>query len=177
MLLSLLAGGTTVGLSLLGYVPILNASGLRLRPPGALDEKEFLASCIKCGQCVQVCPVEAIKLADIREGFGIGVPYIDARKQACDFSCDVVQCILACPTGALTHDLDKKEQVEMGLARLDRPDLCLARQGKGFKGIARGPDYEGIHRYVKVDRWNPIKVADHKYDVPRVRFVRARMPH
>ena len=28
---------------------------------------------------------------------------IDARTQACDFSCDAVQCILACPTGSLTY--------------------------------------------------------------------------
>ena len=74
-----------------------------MRPPGALDEKDFLSSCIKCGQCVQVCPVQAIKLDDIAHGFGIGVPYIDSREQACDFSCDAVQCILACPTGALTY--------------------------------------------------------------------------
>lgn len=31
------------------------AKGL-LRPPGALDEEAFLASCIKCGQCIQVFP-------------------------------------------------------------------------------------------------------------------------
>jgi ferredoxin-type protein NapG len=166
ILLSFLAGGATVGLSLLGYVPIINAKGLRLRPPGALEEKEFLASCIKCGQCVQVCPVEAIFLADITDGFGIGVPYLDARKQACDFSCDAVQCVLACPTGALSHHIDKKEQVRMGFARLDKPNLCLARQGKGFKGIARGADFEGLHRYTKVDRWTPIKIADYKYDLP-----------
>ena len=110
--------------------------------------------------------MEAIKLADVGDGFGIGTPYLDARKQACDFSCDAVQCVLACPTGALTHEIDKKEQVRMGLARLARPDACLARQGKGFKGVARGVDYEGLHRYIKVDRWNPIRVADHPYDVP-----------
>ena len=166
LLLSFLAGGTTVGLSLLGYVPIMTASELRLRPPGALDEREFLASCIKCGQCVQVCPVEAIKLADITDGFGIGVPFLDARKQACDFSCDAVQCVLACPTGSLSHDIDKKEQVRMGFARLDKPELCLARQGKGFKGLARGAQFDGLHRYEKVDRWNPIKIADYKYDLP-----------
>ena len=166
VLLSFLAGGTTVGLSLLGYVPILRGAELRLRPPGAIDEKEFLASCIKCGQCVQVCPVEAIKLADIMDGFGIGAPFLDARMQACDFSCDAVQCVLACPTGALSHHLDKKEQTRMGFARLDKPDLCLARHGNGFKGIARGAEFEGLHRYVKVDRWTPIKIADYKYDVP-----------
>ena len=132
LLLSFLAGGTTVGLSLLGYVPILKGAEQRLRPPGALDEREFLASCIKCGQCVQVCPVEAIKLADITDGFGIGVPYLDARKQACDFSCDAVQCVLACPTGALSHDIATKEEVTMGIARLARPDSCLAMKGQGL---------------------------------------------
>ena len=50
--------------------------------------------------------MEAIKLADLDEGFGVGVPYIDARAQACDFSCDGLQCVLACPTGALTHELN-----------------------------------------------------------------------
>ena len=123
LLLSALAGSATVALSLMGYIPVLKTLAARLRPPGALAEKAFLASCIKCGQCVQVCPVEAIKLADAGDGFGIGVPYIDARAQACDFSCDAVQCVLACPTGALTHEIDKKEQVRMGLARLDRPDV------------------------------------------------------
>ncbi|PVV06680.1 MAG: 4Fe-4S ferredoxin, partial [gamma proteobacterium symbiont of Ctena orbiculata] len=138
-------------------------------PPGALktpdDEQQFFASCIKCGQCVQVCPVEAIKLADLPDGFGIGLPYIDARAQACDFSCDGLQCVLACPTGALTHDLDYPADTRMGFARLARPKACLAMQGKGFKGQARGPDYQGLLRYEEIDRWNPIAVADHPYDL------------
>jgi ferredoxin-type protein NapG len=164
-LLSVLAGAGVVTLALLGYVPVVKSWMKRLRPPGALAEPDFLASCIKCGQCVQVCPVEAIKLADAGDGFGIGVPYIEARAQACDFSCDAVQCVLACPTGALTHHLDKKEQARMGLAKLTRPDACLARQGKGFKGVARGPAFPGLHRYVNVDRWTPIPVASHAYDL------------
>jgi ferredoxin-type protein NapG len=159
---SIIAGSATVGLGLAGYVPVVRGTEERLRPPGAIEEHEFLASCIKCGQCVQVCPVEAIVLADIWDGFGYGTPHIEARKQACDFACDTPQCVLACPTGSLSHHLDTKEQVRMGLARLSRPDACLARQGKGFKGIAR---QEGIHRYIEVDRWNPIKIADHPYDL------------
>ncbi len=158
-----------VGFSLLGFLPVVQGRSLRLRPPGALktplDEHEFLSSCIKCGQCIQVCPVEAIKLADMDDGFGIGTPYIDAREQACDFSCDGLQCVLACPTGALTHDLDFPADSRMGFARLSRPNACLALQGKGFKGQARGPGYKGLLRYAEIDRWNPIRVADHPYDL------------
>ncbi|MEW8288567.1 MAG: 4Fe-4S dicluster domain-containing protein [Candidatus Thiodiazotropha endolucinida] len=160
---------SVVGISLLGFVPVMQGKAMRLRPPGALktpqDEQEFFASCIKCGQCVQVCPVEAIKLADLPDGFGIGLPYIDARAQACDFSCDGLQCVLACPTGALTHDLDYPADTRMGFARLARPKACLAMQGKGFKGQARGADYQGLLRYEEVDRWNPIPVADYPYDL------------
>lgn len=165
---SLLTAGV-VGASVLGFLPVVNGSALRLRPPGAIktpdDEQEFFAACIKCGQCVQVCPVEAIKLADLDDGFGIGVPYVDAREQACDFSCDGLQCVLACPTGALTHHLDYPADTRMGFARLARPDACLAMQGKGFKGQARGSDFKGLLRYEAVDRWNPIPVADHPYDL------------
>jgi ferredoxin-type protein NapG len=187
----LLAGGV-FGAALSGYLPLVYAQKKRLRPPGALDEQDFLSSCIKCGQCVQVCPVSAIKLADLVDGFGVGVPYIDAREQACDFSCDAVQCILACPTGSLTYHkpefmrprhgavlaaapilkakendaeptLNLKERI--GVARLTRPETCLAVQGKGFKGQARGADFSGRMRYMSVDRWKPIPVRDHAYDV------------
>lgn len=151
--------------SLLGMLPVLRAGEPRLRPPGALPEHDFLAACIKCGQCVQVCPVEAIKLADLDEGFGIGVPYIDARPQACDFSCDGLQCVLACPTGALTHEINYSHETRMGFARLSRPGACLAIQGKGFKGLARGAGFEGKLRYDDIDRWNPLYVRDQPYDL------------
>lgn len=181
-----------LGVPLLGFTPMARSWEVRMRPPGALEEHDFLASCIKCGQCVQVCPVAAIKLDDIDHGFGIGVPYIDSRRQACDFSCDAVQCILACPTGALTYKkplflatrpgaklaaapilLAKEKDPEptlnlkerTGLAVLVRPDACLARQGKGFKGMARGADFKGTLRFTEVDRWKPILLTDHPFDV------------
>jgi len=137
----------------------------RLRPPGALAEDRFLASCIKCGQCVQVCPVEAIRLSDLGDGWGVGTPYIDARAQACDFSCDAIQCVLACPTGALTHDIDYPHQARMGTARLASPDGCLALRGEGFKGVARGEAFTGLLRYQEIDRWNPTPVREHPYDL------------
>lgn len=193
VLRTILLSGGVLGAALSGYLPLAYGSKSRLRPPGALDEKDFLASCIKCGQCVQVCPVQAIKLADLVDGFGVGTPFIDARAQACDFSCDAVQCILACPTGSLTYHkpeflpvregaklkakpvlLAKEKDAEptlnlaerIGVARLTRPESCLAMQGKGFKGKARGAAYQGRLRYMAVDRWKPIRVSDHAYDVP-----------
>ena len=183
--------GGVLGLAMLGYVPVAGAQRSRLRPPGALEEADFLSSCIKCGQCVQVCPVAAIRLDDIDSGFGIGVPLIDARAQACDFSCDAVQCILACPTGSLTYRKPaslatrpgmslarapllkaKAKDAEptlnlperMGVARLSRPESCLAVLGKGFRGQARGAGFRGRLRYVERDRWRPVAVRDHPYE-------------
>jgi len=97
----------------------------RLRPPGALPEKDFLALCIKCGQCLQVCPYHAIELADIATGHGEGTPYIDANVRAC-YACTAVPCVLACPSGALDHSCEKAEDIDMGIAVLEFPDTCLA---------------------------------------------------
>ncbi len=165
ILRAILLGALFLLLQPLAFLPVVRGWRTRLRPPGALEERRFLAACIKCGQCVQVCPVQAIVLADMDEGLGTGVPYVDARAQACDFSCDALSCILACPTGALSHELHAKEEVRMGLARLARPDACLARRGEGFRGKARGPHFRGRLRYEDVDRWHPQRVAEREYDV------------
>lgn len=186
-------GAALVVAGLAGWLPLARGGMVRLRPPGALEEDDFLASCIKCGQCVQVCPVSALSLADLTDGYGIGTPYIDPRAQACDFSCDAAQCILACPTGALTYTkptplatrramrmsappilLAKEKDPEptlnlkerMGVARLARPERCLARQGKGWKGPARAAGYDGRLRFMDVDRWHPVPLNDHPFEVP-----------
>ena len=52
----------------------------------------------------------------------------------------------------------------MGLARLAHPETCLARQGKGIRGAARGPRFQGRLRYEEIDRWRPQRVRDHAYD-------------
>lgn len=164
---SIVAGACVLGAAILGLLPPLRRWIKRVRPPGALRHEDFLSACIKCGQCVQVCPVEAIKLADIGDGAGQGTPYIEPRLQACDFSCDALQCILACPTGALQLEPQEKEHVQMGKAHLVRPEGCLARQAKGFKGLARGDQFQGKLRYAELDRWNPQQVSAFQYDVER----------
>jgi ferredoxin-type protein NapG len=78
-----------------------------IRPPGSREEEEFLYACIKCGLCVQICPVHAIKLADWDHYLSYGTPYIDVNQQACDFSCDAIQCAETCPTAAINFKIFK----------------------------------------------------------------------
>jgi len=95
-----------------------------LRPPGAIDENVFVAECIKCGLCVQICPIQAIKLADVDAGLDYGTPYIEVREQACDFSCDSLQCVETCPTAVL----DFKQFKEVGEKAIEEYDAKM--QGK-----------------------------------------------
>ncbi len=74
---------------------------------------------------------------------------------------DVGPVVVACAEPEIAEAVEAAG----GRAVLTRPDACLARHGKGFEGPARGADYKGLHRYVSVDRWNPILVADHPYDL------------
>ena len=62
--LASLAGGVVL-VPLLRSAPGLDvANNERLiRPPGALDEKEFLERCIRCGNCYRVCPVDCISIS------------------------------------------------------------------------------------------------------------------
>jgi len=95
-----------------------------LRPPGAVGERLFSSLCIRCGICAEVCPYDSIKLGHVDDGAAMGTPYIVARDKGC-YLC--LKCVEVCPTGAL-QKLERKEDVRMGLARIDR-DRCLAWKG------------------------------------------------
>lgn len=97
-----------------------------LRPPGALPEISFLATCSRCGQCLQSCPYRAIKLGNAEKGASIGTPYIDARKSPCKL-CEDLPCIKACPTGAL-QPLENRFKAKMGLAYINH-ETCIAWKG------------------------------------------------
>ncbi len=118
-ILGLVLGGGVI------FSPYAVGAENRLRPPGALAEKDFLALCIKCGQCLQVCPYHSIKLSDFAKGHGVGTPYIDANVRGC-YACEAVPCVLACPSGALEHTCEKPEDIHMGIAVLEFADTCLA---------------------------------------------------
>ena len=94
-----------------------------LRPPGARPEKEFLARCLQCGQCAQVCIFDCIRMRTGFNPFVSGTPEIDPRKAPC-FLC--MRCSAICPSDAL-EDVPI-EASKMGFARLDR-QKCYTWQG------------------------------------------------
>ena len=71
-----------------------------IRPPAALDENQFLARCIRCGECMKVCPNNALHPAFTEAGWeGIWTPVLVPRVGYCEPSCTL--CGQVCPTGAI----------------------------------------------------------------------------
>jgi len=99
-----------------------------IRPPGALDEKDFLGACVRCGLCVRDCPYDTLKLAKFGEKVTTGTPYFTARDIPCEM-CEDIPCVKACPTGALDRSLENIDNARMGLAALIDEETCLNMQG------------------------------------------------
>jgi MauM/NapG family ferredoxin protein len=90
------------------------------RPPGAIDEFQFLSGCTRCGDCITACPYEAIRKAPERLGSIAGTPMIEADIAAC-MMCPDFPCIDSCEPGVLTKLLPPI----MGTAKVTE-HLCLA---------------------------------------------------
>ncbi|RMF75550.1 MAG: 4Fe-4S dicluster domain-containing protein [Planctomycetota bacterium] len=101
----------------------------RLRPPGAATEDDFLASCIRCGQCVQACPFDTLRLTPPGPDAESATPFVDSRKTPC-YLCegyDELRCIAACPTDALRRVASVRD-IRMGVAEINE-STCLGYNG------------------------------------------------
>ncbi|EAJ5693507.1 4Fe-4S dicluster domain-containing protein [Campylobacter fetus] len=120
--LATLACSAAAGYLLRGY-----EARNHLRPPGSV--KHFESLCIKCGQCVQVCPYHSIELLGIDDGINLASAYIDPAKRGC-YLCDLFPCVLSCPSGALDHNTTSIKDVKMGVAVVVNLKNCYANLGK-----------------------------------------------
>jgi polyferredoxin len=83
-----------------------------IRPPGAVEERAFLERCIRCAECMKVCPNNALHPAFLEAGIeGIWTPILIARIGYCEHSC--VLCGQVCPTGAI-QKIGEKEKLGIG---------------------------------------------------------------
>jgi polyferredoxin len=71
-----------------------------IRPPGSLIEEDFLKQCIRCGQCMKICPTNALHPALLETGWeGIFSPVLIAKIGYCEHFCTL--CGEICPTGVI----------------------------------------------------------------------------
>ncbi len=102
-----------------------------LRPPGALDETVFLSRCIRCGECMKVCPNNSLHPTLAEAGIeGLWTPKLVPRIGYCEPSC--VLCSEVCPTGAIWKLTPQEKGWVVGVGSGSQPvRLGLAFYDKG----------------------------------------------
>lgn len=95
-----------------------------LRPPGVLNEKDFLDKCVRCGECMKVCLKNALYPAVWQAGIdGLYTPVVIPRLGYCEYNCTL--CGQVCPTGAIPKlATDVKRRQVIGKAVFDK-NHCL----------------------------------------------------
>jgi polyferredoxin len=91
-----------------------------VRPPGSLPEEEFLDRCIRCGECMKVCPTNGLHPTLFEAGLeGVGTPILVPALGYCDYECNA--CSQVCPTGAIRPiTLAEKKEFKIGTAYFNK---------------------------------------------------------
>ena len=162
---------TACGASILGLALGLLANGARsraattLRAPGAGEERDFLAACVRCGLCVRDCPYDTLRLAKFGDDAALGTPYFVAREVPCEM-CEDIPCVAACPTGALDPGLIDINDARMGLAVLVDQETCL-----NFLGLRCGVCYRIcplIDKAITLESEHNPRTGLHAFYIPKV---------
>lgn len=96
-----------------------------IRPPAALEEGEFLDRCIRCGNCMKVCPTNGLQPVSFQSGIEeVWTPQLVPEIGYCEYNCTL--CGRTCPTAAIRSvTLEQKHNTKLGLAKIDR-SICIA---------------------------------------------------
>ena len=172
----------------LAAVPILRAeTGLKkgsdptlVRPPGSLIEEEFLSRCVRCGECMNVCPNNALQPTGMQAGLeGIWSPILMPRIGYCEPTC--VLCSQVCPTGAI-DELTEKEKAWVpvkGQAKTAGPPV---RIGTAFYDVGRCLPWAMATECIVCEEWCPTSPKAIYFEEVEVQnrrgdFVLLKRPH
>jgi len=117
-------GVAVAGVGLLSTAPAASRDDPYLiRPPGA-RENDLLSKCIRCGECLKVCPTAGLQPSLLEAGLaGLWTPVLVPRLGYCDYSCN--SCGQICPTGAIPElSLEEKREIVIGHAYIDE-NRCI----------------------------------------------------
>ena len=141
------------GLSSLRAFPARSPN--RLRPPGAVTETKFASLCIRCGNCVDVCPTRLIRIERWTE-----FPELQFRPAYCTTDC--VACGQACPVGAITS-LAISEKTDsahrIGVATLDW-ERCQLYEDHECRICVRECPHTAIEIVWSEEEYLPVPVID-----------------
>jgi len=116
-------GVGTIALLSTSVARAIKGPGL-VRPPGAQDEGAFLSRCLRCSECMKVCPTSGLQPSLGQAGLeALWTPVLTSRLGYCDYSCTA--CGHVCPSGAIPKlALEDKRTRVLGIAVIDR-NRCL----------------------------------------------------
>jgi len=122
-----------------------------LRPPGSLDEPDFLARCIRCGECMKVCPNNSLHPTLTEAGLeGLWTPVLVPRHGYCEPSC--VLCSEVCPTGAIWQITPKEKGWAVGVGDNKNP----VRLGTAFYDRGRCLPWAMATDCIVCEEWCPV---------------------
>ncbi|MCK4944186.1 MAG: 4Fe-4S binding protein [Candidatus Aminicenantes bacterium] len=152
-------GSALSGLFVAALPRIAPASGIKIhgftRPPGSVSEVEFLQKCIRCSECIQVCPTNFIQPALLQTGFdGIWTPILNAQTGYCEYECH--KCTQVCPTKAISKlTLNEKKAFKIGTAVIDKNRCYTYADGYNCAVCEEHcPVPEKAIRFREVDLWD-----------------------
>ncbi|RPJ04644.1 MAG: 4Fe-4S binding protein [Deltaproteobacteria bacterium] len=96
-----------------------------IRPPGSLPEEQFVSVCTGCGECLKVCPNNALQSTFLEAGLaGLYTPRLVPRIGYCEEFCNF--CGRVCPTEAIRPiTIEEKRLIQVGVAHINKT-RCIA---------------------------------------------------
>jgi MauM/NapG family ferredoxin protein len=119
----------TVGAALLRIVPTFQKTNATIRPPGT-SEEQLLDRCLRCGECVKICPTGGLQPSLSASGwYNVWTPALVPRQGYCHYSCN--SCGQICPTKAILDlPLARKRQTVIGVAAIDEKRCLPYSEGR-----------------------------------------------